>query len=1162
MAAILRAYLDMPRRSVAYEGSMWPSHRANLPGGMVILFSRDYAETAADHVRRWTGQMGDASGLILFRLDDSPMPLDVRPLPIVDLHGQIGTRFSAIVRRAFTASPAGPSVDVRAPEAAGNPLADVDKSTTRPARNRAFIGRRELLQELARRIQSHRTIVLHGEFGMGKRAIAIEFAHRAADGYQRVVWLNGREPELCFDLLTRLAVLAGLCPPDSGTAQALRALGDRRSPERRLYIVENADPGIVRRLSPAVGRGHLVATSSADGWTRVATVIPVGPFHRRDSISYLRTSLPGTTEQDADALAARLRDEPSALAQAVSILRTSQSSVGEFAKVVPASNSGDHDGRPPDRIPRAAEDSTAAALDRLDESSPAAALFLRVCAEFAPQSVPLAWFGAAQADPSHAESVDDMLDADELSVLAAAIGRFKLARVDQESITLKVASRRTVRKRSDPEQQKRSRRRARDILLAVRPDDDGRTPKTWPLWRRLLPHLHEVSKASMDHGPLMRALDCALTAAIASGNGAKVMGTCTEVHTALLGIQLQDRETEHAAALTRAECLRSLADFETAYTLDCEVFEYRRKRDGLKNPAALEAARRVVLDLLGCGREEAAFELSATIHAIAQENFEASFVGPFADVLGQVRHARGEFHEARLLHEEAMLISITQHGREDPTTLWTQFHLALDCAHTNLDIAAQHMEDVLVARSRILGPDHPETAETEKQLKRIQRSLAEEEQRHRTAQLARPPRFDRPQGAVVIGSESLTIIALAESWFPKHGGIEAFNRQICRALAAKGHVVACIVADDPGQRERDDAKASGVRLVPAPSTPGRDQEHVTAALSQVETIRNLEGLSTPDVLFGHSRFTGMAAKLLMGSLGEGPTRRVHFIHMSPDESEPHKEGREQAPSPRAESFHNDELKLADHADLLVTIGPGLWKRYVRDFHRSGPPITHLTPGFDGTEAYGTVLPGHPSILFIGRAEDPLVKGLDLAARIVGAVASDGSYSAHRKLNFTVLGAEPEKQEGLKRDLRDLSAVDESVLDIAVRSYAADPDDVEHYFKSSTLLLMPSRAEGYGLAGHEGIARAIPTLVSQTSGLADLIHKHANAAYSGTVLPVTGDIEANVTAWSRRAREILDDTENAVTQARDLRQNLVQMFTWEKCADDLLNALRQSPPSAA
>ena len=387
------------------------------------------------------------------------------------------------------------------------------------------------------------------------------------------------------------------------------------------------------------------------------------------------------------------------------------------------------------------------------------------------------------------------------------------------------------------------------------------------------------------------------------------------------------------------------------------------------------------------------------------------------------------------------------------------------------------------------------------------------------------------------------VLVVATEWDSRHGGLSTFNRDLCAALASAGARVVCYVPQ-ARREERERAKRAEVQLLEAPKMPG------SQGVALLFQRPNLPSDFVPDIIIGHDRITGAASVTLARDHYSG-SKKVLFIHTSPEEIEWHKEPREDSSSAeRAAERKREQLDLAKGCDLVVAVGPHLKSEFGTDLHGAGNPVTimELTPGLPEHSANeATTVPASIRCLVLGRVEDYQLKGLDLAAKALGRVVADWKDGNPPKL--VVRGAPVGTEAALRQRLGTDSAPTE--LEIVVRHYVADETEIRNDLREASLVLMPSKKEGFGLIGLEAIACGVPTLISAQSGLAETLKLHAPQLADEWILPVTKDA---VTKWAECIEFLLKGREGAFARAAALREQLSTTLDWQSGAALLLDKL--------
>ncbi|WP_327410873.1 glycosyltransferase family 4 protein [Streptomyces sp. NBC_01281] len=392
----------------------------------------------------------------------------------------------------------------------------------------------------------------------------------------------------------------------------------------------------------------------------------------------------------------------------------------------------------------------------------------------------------------------------------------------------------------------------------------------------------------------------------------------------------------------------------------------------------------------------------------------------------------------------------------------------------------------------------------------------------------------------------LRVLAVCDEWLPALGGLSTLNRSLCTALTDAGCEVHCAV---PGAspEEREDADAAGVTLVVSAPLPGMSD------LQALMRRPHLPDGIVPDVVIGHGRITGQVAKSLADDHFPG-ARRIHCVHMDPNEIEWNKLGQRDDAGTRADERSRIELALASDAALAVPVGPRLdaWLRRDLRVPDGTPPLVRLDPGFDGGEPVSRRVPdGREQIMLMGRVNDARTKGVDLAARAVGHAL--GLNRPFAEWDLLVRGAAAGTCEDLHARL--LRWIGHRAVNVTVRPYTADRDAIRRDLLRTSLLLMPGRVEGYGLVGQEAIMAGTPVLISDRSGLGALLREVLPAELAHrVVVPVDRDDKADIPVWGHRVAAVLLDREAAFGTAAAVRDIMASERTWARATRRLLDGL--------
>lgn len=387
--------------------------------------------------------------------------------------------------------------------------------------------------------------------------------------------------------------------------------------------------------------------------------------------------------------------------------------------------------------------------------------------------------------------------------------------------------------------------------------------------------------------------------------------------------------------------------------------------------------------------------------------------------------------------------------------------------------------------------------------------------------------------------EKLNFLVLADEWQPNKGGLSTFNRDLCLGLSRAGHRVSLFVprAGVTAADAESLKKEPGIEIVHSRVTPtqvGDSELLLIPAMTEY-----------PDVVIGHGLVTGPKAHVQHEQYFSA-SLLVLFVHTSPGEIE-HMKGKPAAEAMQAsESKEQRQATLMGQADLVVAVGPRLKRGIEDDLHswQARAPVHEFLPWLPQHEPLP--VPKQTAALWIGRADAAELKGLDLAVQALSRMGSPEPL-------FYIRGIAAQDAEALQNQIKTWS---KEKVAFRLQEYTTDAVRVEQSFRRASVVLMPSRSEGFGLVGLEAIARGIPPLASSESGLAEVLLKHGGEAGQAAVVKVSLDDEATVKELAHKLQAIWDSPGAAFEQARKLREALAPHLREQRSISAFIEALRE------
>ena len=384
----------------------------------------------------------------------------------------------------------------------------------------------------------------------------------------------------------------------------------------------------------------------------------------------------------------------------------------------------------------------------------------------------------------------------------------------------------------------------------------------------------------------------------------------------------------------------------------------------------------------------------------------------------------------------------------------------------------------------------------------------------------------------------LNITLLASEWKTSAGGLSTLNRELAIHLAQIQNVRISLLVPEGSCNDEDkrEAKSLGISILDARKCVG---------------IEPLLWLSKPpddhkiDVIVGHGVKLGRQIQFITKHAQFQNCKWVHVVHTASEDLSKYK-GYSSAIS-RGETKHCDEVDLCKCADLVVPVGPRLAKAYQSYLQecKRGEDFFELIPGPFEREFGDLPAKQKPKkenddfiVLLCGRGDEEDFQGYDIAVK---AFADQRLKGKHYSLLF--VGSPEGKQDEVRERFVKCGIADEQ---LTVRQFVKSRKRMKELFCEVDMVIMPSKAEGFGLVALEALSAGLPILVGSKSGFAGAIENILVGHYS----IVAGD----PARWAEAIEYVRGRHGKVLEESKTLKKHYSERYSWKAQCEELVDRL--------
>lgn len=615
-------------------------------------------------------------------------------------------------------------------------------------RNPHFTGRVDLLATLEqhfappslvspnglRQVALTRAYVLKGLGGIGKTQMAIEYAYRAREQgrYVHTLWILSESEE---DLLAGFAALHEQIPAlRSQPRTEQRVLATRvirwleQCPEPWLLIVDNADNlSFLPAYLPVQGQGSILITTRASAVGALASSLEIEPLSLEEGIQLLlhraqrEIHTTPAEQEDACTIVQALGHFPLAIDQAGAYLEETGCRLQDYIQIYQANQYAllARRGTQASGYPDSVATTWDLSFRRIEQTNPAAAEFLQLCAVVAPDQFPeeLLTQGAAFWPDALREAVADRFRLNQL--LETGLSFSLVKRVGEaRMLSLHRLVQVVQRARMTPLEQRQWAERLVLVVQAIFPDSE-RDVDVWPQCQRYLAQAQACDTLIQEHHLLLpEAADVLDRAGVYLCDRA-LYRLAEPLLLRALDIREQQAGPEPSSTATSlfhlAILFRKQGKYARAEKLNQQALRLREQQLGPEHSDVADVLNSQALLYTEQGKYREAEPLYRRALRIWEQQFGSNHLEVTSPLnnLAMLYSNQGKYRQAELLYQRALHIRERQLGSE---------HLNVAILLHNLGFLYWHKRryeqaEPFYQRARHiyeqqLGPDHPNLATT------------------------------------------------------------------------------------------------------------------------------------------------------------------------------------------------------------------------------------------------------------------------------------------------------------------------------------------------------------------------------------------------------------------------------------------------------------------